>query len=48
VGELGLRALRPELEKLKPAETGFFLARVVERALALLAAREGGALAPAR
>src|SRR5262249_59051637 len=48
VGELGLRALRPELEKLKPAETGFFLARVVERALALLSAKERGALAPAR
>jgi ATP:ADP antiporter, AAA family len=49
VGELGLTALRPRLEKLKPSpETGFFLARVVERALDLLSRSEGGALAQAR
>jgi HEAT repeat protein len=38
VGELGLRELRPRLEQFRPHETGFFLARVVERALRLLAA----------
>jgi hypothetical protein len=34
VGELGLRALRPRLETLRDAGGGFFLARVVEHALA--------------
>jgi hypothetical protein len=46
IGELGLTNLRPRLESLRPDETGFFLARVVERALALLAA-PGGRLAHA-
>ena len=46
VGELGLTSLRPRLESLRPEETGFFLARVVERALALLASG-GGKLAHA-
>ena len=47
VGELGLTELRPRLESFRPAETGFFLARVIERTLALLARPEGGALAHA-
>ena len=46
VGELGLTSLRPQLEALRPEETGFLLARVVERALALLAT-PGGELAHA-
>jgi len=46
IGELGLTSLRPRLESLRPEETGFFLARVVERALALLAT-PGGRLAHA-
>jgi ATP/ADP translocase/HEAT repeat protein len=48
VGELGLTSFRRQLEELKPAETGFFLARVVERALVLLAGGERGTLAEAR
>src|SRR5262249_29354283 len=48
VGELGLRALRPGLEKRTPAERAFFLAGVVGRALPLPGAGEGGALPPAR
>ena len=44
VGELGLRELRPKLETFRPADTGFFLARVIERTLGLLARPEGGAL----
>ncbi len=47
VGELGLTAFRPRLESFRPAETGFFLARVIEHTLALLARSEGGALAHA-
>ena len=46
VGELGLTSLRPRLESLRPEATGFFLARVVERALVLLAS-PGGSLAHA-
>ena len=34
VGELGLVSLRPRLERLRGSEASFFLARVVERALA--------------
>ncbi len=34
VGELGLVALRPRLERLRGSDASFFLARVVERALA--------------
>jgi hypothetical protein len=34
VGELGLRALKPRLERLREAGGGFFLSRVVEHALA--------------
>jgi HEAT repeat protein len=45
IGELGLVRLRPRLEALDPAHTGFFVARVVERAVALLARSEGKALA---
>ncbi|HSB61856.1 MAG TPA: hypothetical protein VLI67_09060, partial [Vicinamibacteria bacterium] len=44
VGELGLKELRPKLETFRPADTGFFLARVIERTLSLLARPEGGAL----
>jgi HEAT repeat protein len=47
VGELGLKELRPRLESFRPADTGFFLARVIERTLALLARPEGSALAHA-
>jgi len=47
VGELGLTQLRPRLESFRPNDTGFFLARVIERTLALLARSEGGALARA-
>ena len=47
VGELGLTEFRPRLESFRPAETGFFVSRVIERTLALLARREGGALAHA-
>jgi len=36
VGELGLRALRGPLERLDLRQTGFFVARVVERTLRLL------------
>jgi hypothetical protein len=34
VGELGLAALRPRLQRLRGSGPSFFLARVVERALA--------------
>jgi hypothetical protein len=34
VGELRLVALRPRLERLRGSDASFFLARVVERALA--------------
>ena len=37
VGEIGLRAFEPRLRSLREAGRGFFLARVVERALAALA-----------
>lgn len=47
VGELGLTAFRPRLEGFRPAETGFFLAKVIEHTLALLARPDGGALAHA-
>jgi HEAT repeat protein len=43
VAELGLTTFRPRLEALRTAQTGFFLTRVVERALALLSP-EGGRL----
>jgi hypothetical protein len=46
VGELGLSVLRPRLERLRREGTSFFLARVVERALAGLAVT-GGDLAGA-
>lgn len=46
VGELGLMELRPRLETFRPADTGFFLARVIERTLSLLARPEGSALVP--
>jgi hypothetical protein len=36
VGELGLVALRPRLERLREQGASFFLARVVERTLAAL------------
>jgi hypothetical protein len=36
-GELGLDALRPRLEAMRNVHTGFFLARVVEHALHLMA-----------
>ena len=36
VGELGLSRFRPRLESMRAGGTGFFLARVVERALTLL------------
>jgi hypothetical protein len=48
VGELGLRNLGGQLEALKTRETGFFVTRVVERALKLLSAPPGRELAPAR
>jgi AAA family ATP:ADP antiporter len=41
VGELGLARFRPRLESMRSTSTGFFLTRVVERALALLAAGGG-------
>jgi HEAT repeat protein len=47
VGELGLTSFRARLESFPPAETGFFLSRVIERTLALLARPGGGALAHA-
>jgi hypothetical protein len=47
VGELGLTAFRPRLQEFRPAETGFFLSKVIERTLALLARSDGGALAHA-
>lgn len=47
VGELGLTAFRPRLESFRPADTGFFLSKVIERTLALLARSDGGALAHA-
>jgi hypothetical protein len=34
--------LRPLIEALRPREQGFFVSRVLERALALLDAREPG------
>jgi hypothetical protein len=39
-GELGLLDLRPRLESMRTVETGFFLARVVDHALSLMA--QGG------
>jgi len=42
VGELGLTPLRDKLEKIELRETGFFLARVVERTLRMLAGPEKG------
>jgi ATP/ADP translocase len=42
VGELGLRALRGQLESIELSQTGFFLARVIERTLRLLAEPERG------
>jgi AAA family ATP:ADP antiporter len=36
VGEIGLRSLRPRLEAFQVQQTGFFLARVIERALRAL------------
>ena len=47
VGELGLTSFRPRLESFRLAETGFFLSKIIERTLALLARPEGGALAHA-
>jgi len=41
VGELGLARFRPRLESMRTTQTGFFLTRVVERALSLLAGGEG-------
>ncbi len=46
VGEIGLVSLRPRLESFPLSETGFFLSRVIERTLAILA-RPGGGEAPA-
>src|SRR5262249_582931 len=45
IGELGLVGFRPRLEALRREETGFFLARVVEKALRVLS--PGSALAHA-
>ncbi len=42
VGELGLSALRPRLERLRQEGASFFLSRVVERTLAGLAPPAGG------
>ncbi|MGH9886985.1 MAG: HEAT repeat domain-containing protein, partial [bacterium] len=42
VGEIGLVSLRPRLEAFKGHETGFFLARVVDRALLALSASPEG------
>jgi hypothetical protein len=42
VGELGLVALRPRLERIRGGQTGFFLSRVVENALAAFPDREEG------
>ena len=47
VGELRLRQLGARLEALKERETGFFVARVFERALKLLARPAGEEWAPA-
>jgi ATP/ADP translocase len=47
VGELGLVNLRPRLESFRLAETGFFLSRVIERTLAILARPAGEAPAHA-
>jgi ATP:ADP antiporter, AAA family len=47
IGELRLTGYRPRLEALRPEDTGFFLARVVERALKLLSSADGGTLAHA-
>jgi HEAT repeat protein len=47
VGELGLVSLRPQLLRFRPEETGFFLARVVERTLELLSQPPQGRLAHA-
>jgi hypothetical protein len=44
VGELGLSGFRLRLESMRSTETGFFLTRVVERALSLLSAGGGGRL----
>jgi hypothetical protein len=46
VGELGLRGLRPRLESFRAENTGFFVGRVVERALRLLAGPEPMTPAP--
>jgi hypothetical protein len=43
VAELGLLSFKPRLEAMRTTQTGFFLTRVVERALALLSP-EGGRL----
>jgi hypothetical protein len=37
VGELGLVHLRPRLESMRGAQTGFFLVQVVDHALSLMA-----------
>jgi hypothetical protein len=42
IGELGLVALRPRLERLRGSDASFFLARVVERALAAFPPGLGG------
>ena len=42
VGELGLLALRPRLERLRDDGASFFLSRVVERTLAALPLAGGG------
>jgi AAA family ATP:ADP antiporter len=43
IGELGLVRLRPRLEAFKPHDTGFFVARVIEKSLLLLTPRSGPA-----
>ena len=48
VAELGLTRLRDRLEAFRSPEVGFFLSRVVERALSLLSAPGEQAVAPAR
>ncbi len=47
VGELGLTELGPKLEALKAREAGFFVERVVERALSLLSGPPGKEWTPA-
>jgi hypothetical protein len=41
VGEIRLQSLRPRLETFLTQDTGFFLTRVIERALAALTAPPG-------